>query len=86
MILGGITPSRAIDLIRTRSGSLIQDRFELNEGTSAKWIYDFEVIKLEAQIFLCVKKTKIMLGFDGKPLFMLSWLSAETAIFKNKNI
>ena len=40
----------------------LQGRFEFSEGTSAKWIFDVEIAKLETQIFFCVKKAKIMLG------------------------
>jgi len=48
----------------------VQGRFEFSEGTSAKWIFDVEIVKLKTQIFLNVKKTKIMLGFDGIRLFL----------------
>ena len=32
----------------------IQGEFEFSEGTSAKWIFDVEIVKLKTQIFfLC---------------------------------
>ena len=40
----------------------LQGRFKFYEGTSAKWIFDAEIKKMRAGIFLNVEKTKIMLG------------------------
>ena len=45
---------------------LTQGWFEFSEGTSAKWIFDVEIVKLKTEIFLHVEKTKIMHGVDGK--------------------
>jgi hypothetical protein len=38
--------------------------FDFSEGTSAKWIFDVEIEKLRAEIFLHVEKTKIVLNVE----------------------
>ena len=45
-----------------------EGRSEFTEGTSSKWIYDVEIKKVRAEIFLHVEKTKIMLGVVEKLL------------------
>ena len=42
--------------------------FDFSEGTSAKCIFDVEIKKLRAEIFLHVEKTKIVLDVHQKPL------------------
>ena len=45
-----------------RAASFLRGVFEFSEGFSAKWVFDVEIEKLKAEIFLHVEKTKIMLG------------------------
>ena len=36
----------------------LQGEFDISEGTSAKWIFDVDIEKLRAEIFLHVEKNK----------------------------
>jgi hypothetical protein len=56
----------------SRAPRQLQGSFDFSEGISAKWIFDVEIEKLRAYIFLHVEKTKIMLDELGK--ILLDWL------------
>jgi hypothetical protein len=45
---------------------VIQGGFNFSEFAPAKWIFDVEIVKLRAVIFLHIEKTKSMLDGEGK--------------------
>jgi hypothetical protein len=57
-----------ISILESRGirAQVAKGRVGFSEGASAKWIFDVEIEILTAEIFLHVKKTKIMLGGEGK--------------------
>ena len=59
----------------------LQGEFEFSEGTSAKWIYDVEIEKLRAEIYLHVEKTKVVLAVSEKFLIYRSRAAFYNCIF-----